>query len=97
MSVEIKSGLGKEGISDFKTALIRDETTCNWVNLRVRFTCDTAVSVMGTDDREELLYTSDLEDHLFVVFANAYLIMQITSLPSAHKGDTNFPGCVLRI
>jgi hypothetical protein len=52
---------------------------------------------MGTDDREELLYTSDLEDHLFVVFANAYLIMQITSLPSAHKGDTNFPGCVLRI
>jgi hypothetical protein len=52
---------------------------------------------MGTDNRWELLRTADLEAHFFVVFAKAYLIMQIISFPSAHKGDTNISGCVLRI
>jgi hypothetical protein len=45
---------------------------------------------MGIYGRKELLYTTDLEDHLFVVFETAYLIMQIHSLPSIHKRDTNF-------
>ena len=57
----------------------------------------TTVSFMGIYDKEELLYATDLEDHLFVVFPTAYLIMQIHYLPSAHKRDTTFSDCVLRI
>ena len=81
-----------------KIVLLRVETTCNWVKCQESFMVDTVVSVVRTGDMGELLYTSDLDEHLFMVFVTACLILQTDTFSSiAHKGETNFYGSVLHI
>jgi hypothetical protein len=81
-----------------KIVLLQVGTTCNWVKFHESFTDDAAISFVRTGDREGLLYTSDLDEHLFMVLATACLILQADTFSSiARKGGTNFYGSVLHI